>query len=122
MNAETLIEVLRELERRGWPLNETAKSRPVGKQHECFALHFPDGSHDVISVNGFDRTTAVLTGFLVSQLEARGLRREVLQYPDGWVCVVLEDSGRYDIADIGDATEIEATLKACLSLPTEATP
>lgn len=127
MKVEALVEALRELQDRGWPL--TVERYPASDD--------PDFGNTVRLYVGLGKTffwsefdfwesdgpnlldTWALMGWAVSCLEARGLKREVLQYPDGWVCVVVEDGERYEVADIGASTEIEALLKACLALPEE---
>jgi hypothetical protein len=122
MKAETLVGKLRELEGKGF--NVRVSDGPFGPY---LLMDFPDGSCDGWVVFDLDKPmqqkdVGFITGFLVSELEARGLRREILNYPDGYVCVVVEDANGYEVADIGGASELEALTKACLSLPTKDAP
>ncbi len=125
MTAEALIQALRELRDRGWGLGVSDKN-PFGWR---LYFDFPDKSCEGWMVFMEDlekpmpqKDEALIMGWLVSQLEARGLRREVrpmvddngkkvymvgAQSPSGWI----EGNARYA------ETELEALIACCLSLP-----
>jgi hypothetical protein len=133
MKAEELVQALRELEGRGWPVSIGAfmvnvKTGQVGgwdvwlKGYRQSVTLEPDKSVEALHwVHA-----SLLTGFLVSQLEARGLRREVRQYlrDKPYVSVLLLDPTKKEpeVAERGDTDEFSALLKACLALPAEAAP
>jgi hypothetical protein len=65
----------------------------------------------------------IVEGWLVSQLEARGLRRSINQYVNGTLDMYLQErEGGVVCASQLHTEEINALIECCLSLPTEATP
>jgi hypothetical protein len=125
MKAEALVEALRELEGRGWPCKEYRTDKDSSAWELTNAedgsrymsvFHYGDGQPGWV-----DRS--VLQGCLVSQVEARGLRREVELGPvgDRWTGVLLfEDDDEEPMLFRTADTELEALIAACLSLHTEA--
>ncbi len=129
MKAEALIEALRELQGRGWPLGVSGKN-PFGWRLD---FDFPDKSCEGWMVFMEDlekpmpqKDEALIMGWLVSQLEARGLRRWV--WPEhSTVRVNIGKPGKPNEPNSFDSidervrrTELEALIACCLSLPTEA--
>jgi hypothetical protein len=124
MKAEVLIGALRELQGRGWPCYEDG---------DFFELIFAavsgvtdrqvvDVSEDGLGISD----TWIVIGFLVSQLETRGLRRDVdyTDYTDGSVVwrVHIYPEWEPECLTFRAETELEALINACLALPTGATP
>jgi hypothetical protein len=133
MNTEKLIATLRELEQRGWPLQvelfnynpTTGVAAGAGVQLEGWkpevTISFDQPLHWAYS--------ALLTGFLVSQLEARGYRREVEWQldGDGWMCGVevyfSENYYKRLVYPLHGPeyheSELSGLISACLALPVE---
>lgn len=114
MEADKLMAALSELEVKGWPL-----STHIDGNCKRYALLKLALSNHYFFYPQKESALWVLEGWLRKQLEARGLRREVLAYPD-YTGIIILDANRYELADEGASTELEALLKACLALPTAA--
>jgi hypothetical protein len=122
MKAEVLMEALRELRARGWPVEVWG---PREGEYGAEVI-YPDGGYaypNHLQENGFQfrRDSDILTGWLVSQLEARGLRRSINQYVNGTLDIYLQErEGGVVCTSRPHTEEIDALIEVCLVLPAEA--
>ncbi len=117
MKNEKLAEGLRELERRGWPVE-------VGSEGAAL-INYSDGLLQVIHLDQPGELHVVeedvLAGWLVAQLVACGLRREVYQHFGFGLCQVMIIGSTQEIYVKYPGgwrdDELTSLLQACLALP-----
>lgn len=120
MTPADLIKALRELEQFGWPIEVAPKAGISDSPHVAFVE--PEAGH----IGGLNISLheplpwdaeALVCGWALACLEARGLRREVFWKYDGTCLVVVctEDVTMTPHRAVRD-TELAALLAACLSL------
>lgn len=109
MTDKDIVKALETLAERGWA---------VSVKHDEVTLSWSDGtcwSGELLPLDDPER--ALVMGWLVAQIEARGLRREVKYGYDQkpWVQICSLDGHALDWGGWGE-TEFEALLAACLAL------
>ena len=121
MNPAALIDALRRLETAGWPV---LVENGICNGGDAAFVGFEDEPHPMglsalLSNRAISkRNEAILSGWLVGCLEARGYRRDVkVSKGNGKVrvCVWAEFSG-FEVMTGWHDTELKALLEACLAV------